>query len=115
MNWTNNAELSFLQKKRFNTLEELKNSPDSSLLITITDQTMYDNYQKDDTVRIKLTDNIPEEADCLIYNGSTESFLFKHIKNNGDKFVLSQTFPEEKIDFTDNLELLGYATSILRV
>lgn len=113
MEWPNNAKLSFLQKKRWKDLEELKNSSESSVFITITDQTMYDSFEENDTVRIKLSNQIPDEADCLIYNDSMDSFLFKHVKKEDDYYIVSQTFPE-KTQKEEDLEILGYATSILR-
>lgn len=115
MVWTDNIKPSFLETRTFESEDDFKKNKNSYLLASITDNSMYDTYQKDDTIRIKVTDEIPEECDCLILK--EDEVIFRHLREDGDFYILTQTFPdkrEEKVNRED-IKALGFATSILRV
>lgn len=116
MEWSDNVSLSFLEKKNWNSLEEFRNHPRASLLLTVTDQTMYDRYEKGDTIRILVSPETPEDTECLIYNKHNDTVSLRKVTKDDSKYYVSQTFPEQTQEYDlDEIEVLGYATSIMRV
>ncbi len=93
--------------------EDFKENLGSSIYITLTDDSMYDRYYPDDTVKIKLADHFPEEADVLLL--ADDHLLFRKLKNKGDNFQIYRTWPSIEEETYDDVKLLGYATGILRV
>lgn len=115
MNWTNNAEIFNLDRSsNWNDISSFDNNQGSNMLITITDDSMYERYHQNDTVKIRINNDPPNNSDCLIL--IEDEVFFRNLAYNPDNTVnIIQTWPEKsEITDRDKVKILGYAIGILR-
>lgn len=117
MIWSQNAQVFDLNNSnKWIDLDSFLNNQGSTMLITVTDESMYDRYLPNDTVQIKICQNPPDNRDCLILYQNEVSF--RQLKNNPEdesSVFIIQTWPNESKQVNrKDLTILGYANGILR-
>lgn len=112
MNWNNIKFYKSSKNELDPSLEEILEK--DHLLVKITDNSLYDTFEKEDLIRVKVQDHVEPEAFILFfYDGHLN---LKKINEDEDYYIVSQMNPadEEKIN-KDEVTIIGPATGILRV
>lgn len=125
MNWSHNA-IPFVPSLALNddwtdysieTLKELCMGSPQMLQITLSDNSMYDRYYKDDMVNIKAVKEIPESGDALIVlpDDSVIFRCYERSENSIKIFPYYEEFEEAQTYDPKAVTIVGIATKVVRI
>lgn len=97
-------------------LPKTKRKDGDYIYVVMKDNEMYDRYQKDDIVIVKLQNHCPEDGDALIHM-SDDTVCLKSIKIEGDQITLTninEFNPDPQTVKKDDIKIIGVPVSVMR-